>query len=287
MQWIPWRPLHLKVSFTAKSLGETLDGGQSFRWNQSRDGNWIGQWSQCLARVRLDSKNNLEWSCPSQLKTLVEIEIARYFATDNNYLSIIDQLPWRSDKILAEAIKSLEGLRILGQPLSETLLTFLCSSTKRISQIKIICDTLAENYGELIAGQYRALPTWETLNTISEKELRACKIGYRARFIKDTARILVERPNFLSETKRRPYNEARSAFMELPGVGEKIADCVLLFGDGRLEAFPVDVWMLKAMARHYGLDGWKPAQVSQFGRAHFGSYAGYAQQFLFAGERRR
>jgi N-glycosylase/DNA lyase len=79
---------------------------------------------------------------------------------------------------------------------------------------------------------------------------------------------------------------AKARLLELPGVGEKVADCVLLFGAGRLEAFPVDTWVLKALARRYGLDGWKPAQVAQFGRAHFGPLAGLAQQYLFAWERK-
>lgn len=81
------------------------------------------------------------------------------------------------------------------------------------------------------------------------------------------------------------YAEARARLALLPGVGEKIADCVLLFGAGRLEAFPVDVWILKTMAARYGLAGWRPAQLAQFGRVHFGPLAGLAQQFLFAYER--
>ena len=83
-----------------------------------------------------------------------------------------------------------------------------------------------------------------------------------------------------------PYAAAKERLCELPGVGEKVADCVLLFGAGRLEAFPVDVWILKTMARRYGLEDWRPGQVAQFGRAHFGPGAGLAQQFLFAWERR-
>jgi len=89
----------------------------------------------------------------------------------------------------------------------------------------------------------------------------------------------------LEETETLPYTEAKARLMSLPGVGEKVADCVLLFGAGKLEAFPVNVWILKTMERRYGLVGWKPAQVAQFGRAHFGPLAGLAQQYLFAWER--
>ena len=83
-----------------------------------------------------------------------------------------------------------------------------------------------------------------------------------------------------------PYPAAKARLLELPGVGEKVADCVLLFGAGKLEAFPVDTWVLKSLARRYGLDDWKPAQVAHFGRTHFGPLAGLAQQYLFAWERK-
>lgn len=285
MQWRSWCRLDSEFSLNAETLAETLNGGQTFRWNQTEDGDWVGQWSQYIARVRLDRKGLLEWSCPRELETRVASEISHYFALDINYAAITDQLPRRSDKVLATALSRWKGLRILRQPLGETLLAFLCSSTKRIAQIKIICENLAYNHGEVVIDNYRALPTWPALNKLPESALRACKVGYRARFIKETADILAGQPNYLSEIGSLSFPEARRALIALPGVGEKIADCVLLFGVGHLEAFPVDVWVLRAMARQYGLEGWKPEQVTQFGRAHFGSYAGVAQQYLFAGER--
>ncbi len=116
--------------------------------------------------------------------------------------------------------------------------------------------------------------------------MRACQFGFRARFISQTAHFLAAHPGWLEATAAMPYAEAKERLCSLPGVGEKIADCVLLFGANRLEAFPVDTWILKAMAARYGLRGWKPAQVAQFGRAHFGPLAGLAQQYLFAYERR-
>ena len=94
------------------------------------------------------------------------------------------------------------------------------------------------------------------------------------------------RTGWLEETEHLPYAEAKARLLELPGVGEKVADCVLLFGAGKLEAFPVDTWVLKSLARRYGLTGWKPAPVAHFGRTHFGPLAGLAQQYLFAWERR-
>jgi N-glycosylase/DNA lyase len=146
---------------------------------------------------------------------------------------------------------------------------------------------LAERHGAPIVPGHCRLPTWAELALIPEPELRACQLGFRARFISQTARFLAAHPGWLEETKALPYAAAKERLRSLPGVGEKIADCVLLFGAGRLEAFPVDTWILKAMAARYGLHGWKPAQVAQFGRAHFGPLAGLAQQYLFAYERQQ
>jgi len=133
---------------------------------------------------------------------------------------------------------------------------------------------------------FHCLPTWPQLAALPERELRACRLGFRAGYIHDTARFLAKTPGWLDATAALPYAAAHARLCELPGVGAKIADCVLLFGAGKLEAFPVDTWILKALARRYGLDGWKPAQVAQFGRAHFGPLAGLAQQYLFAYERK-
>jgi len=130
------------------------------------------------------------------------------------------------------------------------------------------------------------LPTWPELAAIPEADLRACLLGFRARYIHQTARFLAANPGWLEETETLPYPEAKARLCSLAGVGEKVADCVLLFGAGRLEAFPVDVWILKAMAARYGLQDWRPAQVAHFGRRHFGPLAGLAQQYLFAYERR-
>jgi N-glycosylase/DNA lyase len=129
------------------------------------------------------------------------------------------------------------------------------------------------------------LPTWSEIAAVPEAELRGCLLGFRARYIHQTAQFIAAHPGWLEETEALPYAEAKARLVTLPGVGEKVADCVLLFGAGRLEAFPVDVWILKTMAARYGLEGWKPAQVAQFGRAHFGPLAGLAQQYLFAWER--
>ena len=289
--WSDWESLPLGVPLDAAVLAETLDGGQAFRWRREEE-IWIGQFGGTVARLSLDADGVLRWSAPAALAAASGPALAHYFDATRNPIELADSLPWRSDSHLAACLAAFPGLRILRQPFGETLLGFLCSATKQIVQIKQMIALLAERHGTPVFSdtshvtRHMSLPTWPELALIPEAELRACQFGFRARFIHQTAKFLAAHPGWLATTETAPYAEAKERLCSLPGVGEKIADCVLLFGAGRLEAFPVDTWILKAMAARYGLHGWKPAQVAQFGRAHFGPLAGLAQQYLFAYERR-
>jgi N-glycosylase/DNA lyase len=238
-----------------------------------------------VTRVRAGREGVLEWSCPVDLEKFSPAALEHYFAADLDFENLADQLPWRTDAALAGRLRDWRGLRLLRQPTGEALLAFLCSSAKQIPHIAQLCENLAAQFGEPLWGGVRALPSWARLAEVSEAELRACRLGYRAGFIHQTARRLMSEPGWEEKIKTAPYADAHAWLAELPGVGPKIADCVLLFGAGRFEAFPVDTWILRAMAERYGLRGWRPAQVAQFGRAHFGPLAGLAQQFLFSGER--
>lgn len=267
----------------------------------ARDGGdhlmWTGTWSTHLAQLRHHA-GRLEWRAATGTR---EPELRHYLGEATDWPVLTDSLPWRSDAHLATSLAAFPHLRILRQPFGETLLGFLCSATKQIVQIKQMTALLAERHGaslvervdpnafggvEVNATHLHALPTWSELAKIPEAELRACLLGFRAKYISETAKFLARRPGWLDETEHLPYTAAKERLLELPGVGEKVADCVLLFGAGRLEAFPVDTWVLKSLARRYGLTGWKPAQVAHFGRTHFGPLAGLAQQYLFAWERR-
>jgi len=293
---MPWSLLPLSPPPGSPAvLAEILDGGQAFRWHGDTMGTrrprrvttpeWIGQWGGHVIRVRWH-RAGIEWKSENPAPPRTEPAVRAYFAADVDFDDLTDRLPWRSDSVLAAARDSFPGLRLLRQPFGETLLAFLCSATKQIVQIKQMLALLAERHGAPLAGsRYHRLPTWAELAAIPESDLRRCLLGFRARHIAGTARFLAERPGWLEDTEALPYAEAKARLCELPGVGEKIADCVLLFGAGRLEAFPVDVWILRALANRYGLTGWKPAQVAQFGRLHFGPAAGLAQQLLFARER--
>jgi N-glycosylase/DNA lyase len=308
--WSGWQPLPLRAPLDAAVLAETLDGGQAFRWHCDAQGIWLGVFGGNVVRLTLNPPggdaappprfaksatraSQLHWSAPLVLAESTGPALERYLDAARDPRELADALPWRSDPHLAACLAAFPGLRILRQPFGETLLGFLCSATKQIVQIKQMLALLAERHGTPLLSdlslvtRHTSLPTWPELALISEADLRACQFGFRARFISQTARFLAAHPGWLEATEVLPYAAAKERLCSLPGVGEKIADCVLLFGANRLEAFPVDTWILKAMAARYGLHGWKPAHVAQFGRAHYGPLAGLAQQYLFAFERRQ
>jgi N-glycosylase/DNA lyase len=271
---------------TGEVLAEILDGGPAFRWTRNVDGIWTGVWSDNVARLRLGAGGRVEWSAPTVIAKRVAAALPRYIALDRDWSSLAATLPTASDPHLARCVREFPELRLLAQPFGETLLAFICSATKQIVQIRRMLEALALRCGDPIAEGYHALPDWPRLATISEAELRACQLGFRARHVRGTAEFLSTHPGWLEETRGLPYAEARERLILLPGVGPKIADCTLLFGAGRLEAFPVDVWVMKALARHYVLKT-APSKLAARGREAFGPCAGLAQQYLFSWERRR
>ncbi|MDB6094612.1 MAG: helix-hairpin-helix motif [Verrucomicrobia bacterium] len=293
--WSDWQALAGAPRLNSDVLAETLDGGQAFRWHRAEPEVWVGTFGPHLARLSLDAGGTLRWSAPAGRTEATGPALALYFNGARELAELTDSLPWRSDAHLARCLAEFPGLRILRQPFGDTLLCFLCSATKQIVQIKQMVALLAEKHGApLLAPDALAalpaslgwrLPTWMEIAEIPEADLRACQLGFRARYIHQTSHFLAAHPGWLEATELLPYPEAKARLCSLPGVGEKVADCVLLFGAGKLEAFPVDTWIIKAMAKRYGLENWKPAQVAHFGRTHFGPLAGLAQQYLFSWER--
>lgn len=285
-RWSPWAPLALRHAFTADSLRESLDGGQAFRWRwRTEDNAWQGVFATHAVQLRLGHAATLEFRAATD-SAATRAALLDYLGMAAELPACLARLPLSSDAVLAGAVAACPGLILLRQPVAETLLAFILSSTKQIPQIRQLCDTLALRFGDELAPGLHALPAWPRLAELREDELRACALGFRARYVAETARFLRDRPGWLARVEIAPYREAKAALCELPGVGEKVADCVLLFGARRLEAFPVDVWILRTLAERYGLHDWSLAHLAQFGRVHFGPLAGLAQQYLFAAARR-
>jgi N-glycosylase/DNA lyase len=185
------------------------------------------------------------------------------------------------------AVAACRGLRLLRQDPWECLASFILSSTKQIVQIRQIVACLCERFGEqvIVPKNHEPVYSFPSVGRIAaaaEAELRACKMGFRAPNLRAAAHMIAAGAVDLDRVRVLPVGEAREALMRLPGVGRKIADCVLLFGYGFQDAFPVDVWVMKALRRLYFPRRSVPLKrLLEFTASHFGPHAGYAQQYLF------
>jgi N-glycosylase/DNA lyase len=188
---------------------------------------------------------------------------------------------------MRRAVHACRGLRLLRQDPWECLASFILSSTKQIVQIRQIVAQLCACFGEPVPtppGRPAAFsfPTAARLAQASEAELRGCKMGFRAPYLLQTARAVAEFKPALGTLAGVGAELARDALLELPGVGRKIADCVLLFAYGHQDAFPLDVWVTKALRELYFPKRRVQAKrLQRFAQTHFGPNAGYAQQYLF------
>jgi N-glycosylase/DNA lyase len=263
------------------NLAATLDSGQAFRW-EPQGTDWAGIVGLHWVRLSVDDGSiTAETAEPVQDWAW----LTHYLQLDVVLPDVLETFP--EDPPLRAARVACRGLRLLRQDLWECLASFILSSTKQIVQIRQMIRALCERYGEPIAapedfGPACAFPSPARLATASEAELRSCKMGFRAPYLLETARIIASGHFDLPAIPRLPLDAARARLMELPGVGPKIADCVLLFAGGFEAAFPVDVWVLKALRQLYFPQRKVTiSKLRQFATTHFGPHAGYAQQYLF------
>ena len=158
--WSDWQPLAVTPPPNAATLAEILDGGQAFRWFRQPEGGWRGTWAGCVAELRL-ADDKLTWRAPRTLAACTGPALHEYFAADRDWAALADALPWHSDAHLARCLAAFPGLRILRQPLGETLLHFLCSATKQIVQIKQMSALLAEHHGAPVSLRVVTVPDVE------------------------------------------------------------------------------------------------------------------------------
>lgn len=234
-----------------------------------------------LAGVRLTFYNTEEWEYESIWK--------EYFDLDRNY-DEIKQSVISADPRLEEIIDEYSGIRILNQDFFETLISFIISQNKQIPQIKQVVKNLSTIVGtkfdvtmiSTLGSEFDAFfPTAEQIASASEGEIRDSKCGFRAPYIKDAAEKVVSGEISYDELVSLDTNAAREKLMTIHGVGEKVANCVLLFGLGRREAFPVDVWMKRICEYLYFGEDTPKNVIEEYATDKFGRYAGYAQQYLF------
>ncbi len=208
-----------------------------------------------------------------------------YFDLDTDY-EIIKKGIIAADERLRDVILKCSGIRILKQDFFETLISFIISQNKQIPHIKQIVHTISEKYGQPIVlkdGRTTyAFPTVNELFNVSEEELRQCKVGFRAPYIRQAVCKVYDKEIEGDRLRQMTFYDAREILMSIKGVGEKVANCVLLFGLSFTSAFPVDVWMKRIMEEMYFHSDTKKDVIEKFAVGLFGKYAGYAQQYLFS-----
>ena len=184
---------------------------------------------------------------------------------------------------MKEAIKYGSGIRILNQDTWEMLISFIISAANNIPRISKTIENLSRACGkevEFKGKKYYLFPTAKELSKLSMDELRACNLGFRDKYIFEVSRLVASGGLNLDEIKSMKMDDAKKELMKLPGVGAKVADCILLFSMGKMGAFPVDTWIKKIMNEVY-IDSKNVKKINQYATQRFGEYAGIAQQYLF------
>ncbi|MEM3783967.1 MAG: DNA glycosylase [Candidatus Bathyarchaeia archaeon] len=276
------------------NLDLTLCCGQAFRWEK------IGDWWYGIVKdkpLKVRQKGHV-----LKFENTTQEFVENYFRLGDDLPTILTQIA--KDKHMEKAVKTLKGLRILRQDPWECLIAYICATYKNIPAIKQMLFNTAKKFGEktvLDGYTFYNFPTAEKLAKASLKELAECGLGYRAKYISETAKKVASGELEIESLKEKSYEKARETLFTLRGVGLKVADCVSLFALEKLEAFPVDVWIKRAILKHYANHFEKEfirkislnksltkadyERLSLFGRNYFGVYAGYAQEYLFHFER--
>lgn len=256
----------------------SINSGQVFLWRRE-DRRWLGVNGDDV--LEIDERGD-----PSSLK-----KSARdFFRLDDDYAKILADIS--RDPVVRNSVGRYRGLRLLRQDPFQCYITFIVSANSSIPNIKTRLERLCSVFGkEAGAGQDRLclFPTPQKLAKAPISELLSCGLGYRAKFVKSASELVSEGRLDLESLRRLSYEEARAGLVGVAGIGNKVADCIMLFSLEKLDAFPLDTWILKALDRFYAgkfrtgkslTDGRYLRLHEEIG-GHFGEYAGFAQQFLF------
>jgi N-glycosylase/DNA lyase len=257
-------------------LARTLDSGQVFHWEMCGAG-FVGAIDENA--VYVEQRGDTLSFRGVNAKTL-----ARYFSLDHPLPEICRAFP--NDPAMSAAREFCQGLRIIRQPPWECLATFITSSMKQVAHIRQMSRALRQRYGKplRISGcAVHTFPAADRIAELAEEDLRACALGYRAKNLLATARLVSSSAADLDEWRQLPDESLRARLCELPGVGAKVANCVMLFAYERLRAFPIDVWIERVLKQKYFPRRRKvsAAELRAFCETYFGEHGGYAQQYLF------
>ncbi len=267
-------------------LAATLESGQAHRWERER------QWYCGVVRGKViklrQTDRCIEFhSGPGPEASLLPL-LHSYFRLDDDINAICEEIG--RDRKVADMIALFPGLRLLRIEPWECVVSFICSANSNLRRIHQSMERLAEGYGAPIRWESRvwhAFPTPAELAEAGEEGLRRLGLGFRAPYVAKATRMVLEGRLDLAALARLPYAEARAGLMKCPGIGPKVADCICLFSLDKPAAFPVDVWVRRALADWYFQGRKMPPdrELREWARQHFGRFGGYSQQYLFHGRR--
>jgi N-glycosylase/DNA lyase len=284
----------VKLDAVLFNLDVTLCCGQVFRWEKK------GDWWYSIVRDQAFKIRQV--NAELEFANADEKFIENYFGLDDDLQKIRANIG--KDAHIRKAIRELWGLRIVRQDPWECFISYICATYKSIAAIKNMLLKLSKKFGEKMSFDgcdFYTFPTPEKLAKTTESNLMECGLGYRAKYVLETSKKIVDNDFDLEGLRKMSYQQAKKKLISFPGVGLKVADCILLFSLGKREAFPVDVWVKRVILKHYAaqfpnafiekiltqesLSNAEYEKLNKFGRNYFGEYAGYAQEYLYHYER--
>ncbi len=259
------------------NLDLSLSCGQVFRWEKKE--RWTGVVNGAVIRAE---KEGSELIIESMLDTKL---IQGYFRLDDDLEKIYSDIG--KDELMNSLIRKYRGLRLIRQDPWECLVSYICSSNNTIRNIRNSIRLMCECFGDRIENRYYSFPTPEALAHVELCDMASCRMGFRAPNVRSAAAMIADGEFDLYGIKDLSYEEGRAELTKIKGVGNKIADCVLLFAFGKLESFPVDTHIEQIMERFYYehfknvKKNRKREAIADFARKYFGNYCGYAQEYLY------
>jgi len=264
-------------------IDNSINSGQVFLWQKSKN-YWYG----------IDGQNILKINQKGKIKSMQNMKTS-FLRENDDIEKIIKSIS--KDKTIKKAVKKYEGLRIFNQDPFQCMISFIISSNSNIQKIKSSLEKISRKFGKKVViedQEFFLFPKPEKIAKASISEIKTCGVGYRAPFIKEAAKMVTEKKINFEYLKNSDYDETKRNLRLIPGIGNKVADCIMLFSLNKLEAFPLDTWMIKILEKYYSKEfqiGTKTITEKQYEILHekivdyFGPYCGFAQQFLFKMER--
>ena len=265
------------------NIRETINSGQVFLWE-----NYGNEWFVIDGDDIIMGKQ-----APFEIITFSKTT-KKFFREDDNYQKILKNIT--KDKFVKEAANHYPGLRVTRQDPFQCCISFIVSANSNIPNIRMRLGKLCKKFGNKIRFQKREFflfPEPKRLAKATLQDLQECKLGYRTKYVKDTSFFVEAGEIDFDYLKKADYQNVKESLLKLPGIGDKVADCIMLFSLEKLEAFPLDTWILKILQKYYSdkfhieekLTKKKYENTRQQILNHFGMYSGYSQQFLFKMER--